>query len=167
MYNNLIMQITTMPTTTTLFKTKWNTFKSKLSPHRQHREITRRRSSSSSEDNIYSYAAAMNNNNNAIHSNNTNKQKRRKHSSDAMSVGTFESSVSMKDKFRQAIPFFTTTTTTKRRCSSNISSPSAEDTPCTMTAASSTTNIVEPSFDFCKELEKLHSLYNLALDEVK
>lgn len=152
------MQITTMPTTS-LFKTKWNTFITKLSPshiyqhHQNNTPQQQRRRRSSSED-IYATI-----NNNTINSN-ISQQKRRKHS-DAMSIGTCGSSVSMADKFRQAIPFF------HRRSSSNISSGDDNISTTAASSAAHISNINIASNDFCKELEKLHSLYNLAVDEVR
>jgi hypothetical protein len=133
-----MMQIKTMPTSTTLFKHKWNLFITKLSPTTTN---TKRRSSNSS---------------------NTD-QKRRKHSSDAVSVGTFESSISMADKFRQVIPFF------RRRSTSHIGSNTTfEESTAHMptTATTITNNTSAESYDLPKELEKLKSLYTLALDEV-
>lgn len=129
------MQITTMPAPTVL-KSKWNTFITKLSPSHEHATHPRRRRSSAED-----------------HTTNIKQQKRRKHS-DAVSVGTYESNVSMADKFRQVIPFF-------RRSSSNMSSeeslqsaPIVNTTPCSVTR------------DYYKQSEKLQSLYTLAVDEV-
>lgn len=123
-----------MPASTTLFKTKWNTFVTKFTPinsnDSQHQQNQLRRDS---DDTIIS------------------RIKNRKHS-DAMSVGTFESTVSMKDKFRQAIPFF------RRRSSSNISTCNEEVVNASTTPTS--------SVDYCHELEKLQALYTLAVDEV-
>lgn len=123
-----------MPASTTLFKTKWNTFVTKFTPinsnDSQHQQNQLRRDS---DDTIIS------------------RIKNRKHS-DAMSVGTFESTVSMKDKFRQAIPFF------RRRSSSNISTCNEEVVNTSTTPTS--------SVDYCHELEKLQALYTLAIDEV-
>lgn len=123
-----------MPASTTLFKTKWNTFVTKFTPinsnDSQHQQNQLRRDS---DDTIIS------------------RIKNRKHS-DAMSVGTFESTVSMKDKFRQAIPFF------RRRSSSNISTCNEEVVNTSTTPTS--------SVDYCHELEKLQALYTLAVDEV-
>lgn len=123
-----------MPASTTLFKTKWNTFVTKFTPinsndsQRQQNQLRR-----DSDDTIIS------------------RIKNRKHS-DAMSVGTFESTVSIKDKFRQAIPFF------RRRSSSNISTCNEEVVNTSTTPTS--------SVDYCHELEKLQALYTLAVDEV-
>lgn len=123
------MQIKTMPNST-VFKSKWNTFFTKIAPNNEHRlNQTRRRSSSEY---------------------NNNQQKRRKHS-DAMSVGTCDSTITMADKFRQVIPFL------RRRSSGNISSE--EHSP-------SNTPPIQSSYDYCKEIEKLQSLYLLAVDEV-
>lgn len=120
----------------TVFKSKWNTFITKLSPSHEHAPHQRRRRSSSED-----------------HTNNINNQKRRKHS-DAVSVGTYESNVSMADKFRQVIPFF-------RRSSSNISSEENLPSPPIVTT---TTCLV--TCDYYKQLEKLQPLYTLAVDEV-
>lgn len=67
--------------------------------------------------------------------------------SDATSVGTYDSTTSVIDRFRHALPFF------RGRGSLNIS-PVEE------------MSMSEP-FDYSKELEKLHSLYTLAQDEVR
>ncbi|KAI7908319.1 uncharacterized protein BX663DRAFT_557458 [Cokeromyces recurvatus] len=109
-----------MPTSTALFKSKWNYFMTKLSIHH---------STIKEEDNKEEY------------------QPRRKYSDD-ISVGTFDSSISMKDKFKQAIPFF-------RRRSSNNQNHSEESF-----------NNAPISFNYSKEIEKLYSLYNLAVDEL-
>lgn len=124
-----------MPASTTLFKTKWNTFVTKLTPIHSSNDAQQPRNQlrRDSDDTIIS------------------RIKNRKHS-DAMSVGTFESTVSMKDKFRQAIPFF------RRRSSSNISTCNDEVVSHSTTSA--------PSVDYCHELEKLQALYTLAIDEV-
>ncbi|CAO3664439.1 unnamed protein product [Rhizopus microsporus] len=66
--------------------------------------------------------------------------------SDATSVGTYDSTTSVIDRFRHALPFF------RGRGSLNIS-PVEE------------MSMSEP-FDYSKELEKLHSLYTLAQDEI-
>ncbi|KAI8095669.1 hypothetical protein BDF21DRAFT_393981 [Thamnidium elegans] len=114
----------------TVFKSKWNTFITKIAPNNEHRlHQTRRRSSSEY---------------------NNNQQKRRKHS-DAMSVGTCDSTITMADKFRQVIPFL------RRRSSDNISSE--EHTP-------TNTPPIQSSYNYCKEIEKLQSLYLLAVDEI-
>lgn len=128
------MQIKAMPASTTLFKTKWNTFVTKLTPiHTNDPQQQRNQLRRDSDDTIIS------------------RIKNRKHS-DAMSVGTFESTVSIKDKFRQAIPFF------RRRSSSNISTCNDE--------VVNTPTPSAPSADYCHELEKLQALYTLAIDEV-
>ncbi|KAF1799304.1 hypothetical protein V8B55DRAFT_1391816 [Mucor lusitanicus] len=129
------MQIKAMPASTTLFKTKWNTFVTKLTPIHSSNDAQQPRNQlrRDSDDTIIS------------------RIKNRKHS-DAMSVGTFESTVSMKDKFRQAIPFF------RRRSSSNISTCNDEVVSHSTTSA--------PSVDYCHELEKLQALYTLAIDEL-
>lgn len=164
-----MMQIKTMPTSTTLFKHKWNLLITKLSPNTTNTNTTttttttnnksKRRTSNSSEE---MYKSTSNNNPN---------QKRRKHSSDAVSVGTFESTISMADKFRQVIPFF------RRRSTSHIGSnttfeESAARSPTTAaisptnTAATAAPSTSTESYDFPQELEKLKSLYTLAVDEV-
>lgn len=65
--------------------------------------------------------------------------------SDAMSVGTFDSNITIAEKFRQAFPNIF------RRSSS--------------TSAASTTH--EADHNYYKEIERLHSLYALAIDEVR
>lgn len=129
------MQIKAMPASTTLFKTKWNTFVTKLTPIHASNDAQQQRNQlrRDSDDTIIS------------------RIKNRKHS-DAMSVGTFESTVSIKDKFRQAIPFF------RRRSSSNISTCNDEVVNNSTTSAN--------SIDYCHELEKLQALYTLAIDEL-
>lgn len=123
------MQIKTMPNST-VFKLKWNTFITKINTHQ---EINQTRRRSSSEEN-------------------TN-QKRRKHS-DAMSVGTCDSTITMADKFRQVIPFL------RRRSSGTISSEEQQHSPLS-------TPPIQSTYNYCKEIEKLQSLYMLAIDEVK
>ena len=158
------MQIKAMPASTTLFKTKWNSFITKLTPinsndrhqqqqqqqqqqhqhqqqqqqhhqqqHQQQQQHHQQKMRRGSDDTIIS------------------RMKNRKHS-DAMSVGTFDSTVSMKDKFRQAIPFF------RRRSSSNISTTNED--------AVNTTAPSNSSVDYYQELEKLQALYSLAIDEL-
>ncbi|CEP12739.1 hypothetical protein [Parasitella parasitica] len=121
-----------MPASTTLFKSKWNSFVSKLTPAPSNNQQPQQQPQlrRGSDDTIIS------------------RFKSRKHS-DAMSVGTFDSNVSIRDKFRHVIPFF------RRRNSSNTSA-SIEDvahTPIT-------------SVDYCQQLDKLQALYILAIDEL-
>lgn len=152
------MQIKTMPTTTTMFKSKWNIFMTKITPthNEQQQQQCQRRRRSSNSSNTLEYKQ---------HSTIINK--RRKHS-DTMSVGTIESTVSMADKFRQAIPFF------RRRSSSTILSPSEDNSTMPSPTSSnkelkSTTTTIQATIisqDYCKQLEKLQSLYTLAVDEV-
>ncbi|KAG2205243.1 hypothetical protein INT47_009508 [Mucor saturninus] len=129
----------------TLLKSKWNTFITKLSPTHEHAPQPRRRRSSAED-----------------HSNNNIKnQKRRKHS-DAVSVGTYESNVSIADKFRQVIPFF------RRSTCSNMSSE--ENLPTTATTTTTTAaapvTVCTATCDYYKQLDELKSLYTLAVDEI-
>ncbi|KAI9487722.1 MAG: hypothetical protein EXX96DRAFT_554391 [Benjaminiella poitrasii] len=116
------MQIKPMPTSTALFKSKWNSLITKLSVQQQQKE---------------------------------EEEPRRKYS-DAMSVGTFDSTTSMKDKFKQAMPFF-------RRRSSNNHNEESNSSTFTMPISSSSSS---PNNNYCKELERLYSLYDLAVDEL-
>ncbi|KAI8647091.1 hypothetical protein BD408DRAFT_409190 [Parasitella parasitica] len=126
------MQIKAMPAPTTLFKSKWGSFINKLSPAQPNNQQSQQRQQlrRGSDDTIVS------------------RFKSRKHS-DTMSVGTFDSTVSIKDKFRHVIPFF------RRRNSSNASA-TLEDVAHTPTT----------SVDYCQGLERLQSLYTLAIDEL-
>ncbi|KAI8375763.1 hypothetical protein EDC96DRAFT_496472 [Choanephora cucurbitarum] len=127
------MQITAMPATSTLFKSKLNHFITKLSHPTKEEE----------EDE-------------------TPIQKQRKPSY-ATSV---ESTSSMADRFRQVIPFF------RRRSSGNVStlapteetagqpSSAVPNSSITMTPISPTTS------DYVQSIERLRSLYKLAIDEL-
>lgn len=137
------MQISTMPAPT-LLRSKWNTFITKLSPTHEHAPQARRRRSSEEDTTTP----------------NTKNQKRRKHS-DAVSVGTYESNVSIADKFRQVIPFFrrsTSTMSSEENLPSSAPVPVPTVTPVTVCTA---------TCDYYKQLDKLKSLYTLAVDEVK
>lgn len=145
------MQIKAMPASTALFKTKWNSFITKLTPinsnDRHHQQQQQQLQKQQEQQGQQEQQKLRRDSDDTIIS----RLKNRKHS-DAMSVGTFESAVSIKDKFRQAIPFF------RRRSSSNIST-SNEDV--VNTAATSNSSV-----DYCQELERLQALYSLAIDEV-
>lgn len=140
------MQVATMPTTT-VFKNKWNVFITKLSPPSplEHVHNQRRRRSSSSE-----------NNNNGSTTKLNEQSKRRKHS-DAMSVGTFDSTISMADKFRQAIPFFR-----RRSSASHFEEPQPQPQQQPQTSPQPT----RVTHDYYERLERLQQLYTLAMDEV-
>ena len=125
------MQITAMPATSTLFKSKLNHFITKLShPTKEEDEAPI--------------------------------QKQRKPSY-ATSV---ESTSSMADRFRQVIPFF------RRRSSGNVSTL----TPAEETAGQPSSALPNSSFtmtpispttsDYVQSIERLRSLYKLAIDEV-
>lgn len=143
------MQVASMPTTT-VFKNKWNVFITKLSPPSplEHVHNQRRRRSSCSENN---------NNNGSTTRINEQFLKRRKHS-DAMSVGTFDSTISIKDKFRQAIPFF------RRRSSASHFEEQSQPQPHQQQHASPQQSQV--TVDYYEQLERLQQLYTLAVDEV-
>lgn len=119
MYITYTMQIKSMPTSTTLFKSKFSSFIQKISPQPSQDSSRRDSTASTSTENIS-----------------------RKYS-DAMSVGTFESNITIADKFRQVFPNIF-----RRRSSSAISHN-------------------ENDYDYYKELEKLQALYLLAIDEVR
>lgn len=138
-----------MPTTT-VFKNKWNVFITKLSPPSplEHVHNQRRRRSSCSENN---------NNNGSTTRINEQFLKRRKHS-DAMSVGTFDSTISIKDKFRQAIPFF------RRRSSASHFEEQSQPQPHQQQHASPQQSQV--TVDYYEQLERLQQLYTLAVDEL-
>lgn len=147
-----------MPTTA-VFKNKWNVFITKLSPPSplEHVHNQRRRRSSCSENN--------NNSSNASSTTRINEQflKRRKHS-DAMSVGTFESTISIKDKFRQAIPFFR-----RRSSASHIDEPSQpqpQQQQQQQQQLHASPQQSQVTVDYYEQLERLQQLYTLAVDEV-
>ncbi|KAI8086830.1 uncharacterized protein B0P05DRAFT_532540 [Gilbertella persicaria] len=132
------MQMTTMPATSALFKSKWNHFITKFSHQDNHKE---------NDHTMYTLC--------------DNTQRK---NSDANSV---DSIATLADKFRQVIPFFRRRSSTSN-ISTVQQHMADESTSqhYNLSFSAATTNTTTVSPDYTEAFDKLKSLYTLAVDEL-